>query len=388
MSDPTGGPAYQGDAAVFDEIGASLPDEDTSPAPATVEGATSTEAPETAATPAQPRDEHGRFSEKEAAAPAAAAAPAPAEAATAPEPPAAQPSAEAQPAPAPDFSQYPAYEYRVNGRPIPFDGAVRGTDGVLFPNQSLPQLERLLAEAHQAHHSQSQMGREVAELRGQVKAAQDEKNMVLGRMAEIMSDPAKFDEWAENTQGNWEKLVLEARLKITEQERDSGRSQHEELVSEQEVQALIPQLHAATEDTVRQLAADPEFKDLALDAEWQRDFKARLLETHFDRLFTEATAEDVAAGIVREIGQPVFHPDTILAEMRYHAGFARRELTRQKGLADAAARNQRTAPATAAVPTPGAKAHGVPAAKPKPALKDGMSARDVDHVVFDMMMEE
>jgi len=384
MDDPKGAAAYQGDTAVFDEIGASLPDEDTSPAPATVEGAET--APETVAPEPQARDEHGRFAEKDAAAPPDAAASQ--EAAAATEPPAAPPSPADQPPAAPDLSEYPAYEYRVNGQNVPLAGAIRGSDGVLIRNESLPQLERLLAEAHQAHQARSQSGRQVAELRAQVKAAQDEKNTVLGKMAEIMADPAKFDAWAENTQGNWEKLVLEARLKIAEQERDSRANQYDEVVTEQQVQALIPQLHAATEGMVGQLAADPEFKDLGLDADWQREFKTRLMETHFDRLFTEGTAEDVAAGIVREVGDTVFHPDVIQAEMRYHAGFARKELARQKALADADARNRRTAPPAASVPTPGAKPLGSPAAKPKPALKDGMSREDVDKLVFETMMEE
>jgi len=68
--------------------------------------------------------------------------------------------------------------------------------------------------------------------------------------------------------------------------------------------------------------------------------------------------------------------------------FARKELARQKGLADAAARNAATATPAAAVPTAGAKPTGTPAATPKPALRHGMTAAEVDKVVFHDMMEE
>ena len=384
MSDPTSGAGPKSPEEVFDEIGASIPDEDTAPTLADVEGTTEPVAPETPAAEAQPRDEQGRFSEKGVAAPDAAATPV---VAASPGTPAPTPSAEAQPS-APDLSQYPTYEYRVAGQAIPFQGAIRGSDGVLIPNDALPQLERMLAEAHQAHHTQSQSGRREAELKRQVQAANEEKNTVLGRMAEIMADPAKFDAWAADTQRNWEKLVLEARLKMAEQDRDNRASQYEEVASEQEVQALIPQLHSAAEESVRQFASSAEFKDLALDAEWQRDFKARLLESQFDRLFTEATADDVRSGIAQQIGQTVFHPEPILAEIRYQAAFARRELTRQKALAEAAQRNQARLPAPALVPTAGAKPTGSPVSKPKPALKPGMSRDDVDKLVFETMMED
>ena len=383
MGDPIGGSGPKTPDEVFDEIGASFPDEDT-PTGAGVEGAPVTEAPETPATSeAQPRDDQGRFAEKDVAAPEVAAAP---EAAATTEPTASVPSPEA--VSGPDLSQYPVYEYRVAGQNVPFKGAIRGSDGVLISNEALPQLERMLAESHQAHSSQSQMGRQVAELRSQVQRANDEKNAVLTRLSEIMADPAKFDAWAADTQGNWEKLVLEARLKMAEQDRDSRASQYDEMATEQEVQALIPQLHSVTEDAVRRLAGEAEFKDLALDAEWQREFKARLLESQFDRLFTEATAEDVRAGIAQQIGQTVFHPEPILAEMRYHAAFARKELARNKALADAAERNRRTAQPAASVPTAGAKPTGTPVTKPKPALKPGMSKTDVDELVFGTMMED
>ena len=382
-TDPTGGTAapYTSDADLFEKIGADIPDTpEATPTPAEVEGTPPAKAaPETPAPSAEPeRDAQGRFKKTEAA----PAAPVPPQAETAA--PTAPPApAEAPAAPtAPDLSQFPAYEYRAGTRTVPLPGAVRGSEGVLIPTASLPHLEQLLAAAHQAHAKESAWGRERLQLQAQTKAAQDEKNEVLGRLAEIMSDPAKFDAWAADTQGNWEKLLLQARLKIAEQERDSRSEQYDEVVTEQQVQALVPQLRTSVETTVQRLAADAEFKDLALDAAWQKEFGERLLQTHFDRLFSEATEADVAKGIAAQVGDTIFDPQPILDELRYQATFARKELARQKGLAEAAARNAATAQPAAAVPTAGAKPTGSPSAKPKPALHHGMTKNEVDQVVF------
>lgn len=368
---------------IFADIDASIPEDDVA---ASTEGTAPEQTPEvTPEVPAevaegQPRDDAGRFTKPEAA--PEVAAPAAIEAPQAP-----VPSAESTVS-APDLSQYPAYEYRVAGQAVPFKGAVRGSDGVLFTNDSIPALEAQLAKAHQAHERLTHMGRQLADRDRQLKSKDEEKGMVLGKLAEIMSDPDKFDAWALDTQGNWEKLLLEARLKMTEQERDERVSQYESVTSEQEVQALIPQLHSATEEAIKHLVGELEFKDLALDAVWQKEFKDGLFQTHFDLLFTEASEQDIAQGVAEQVGQTVFHPEPILAEMRRLASFARAQVTRNKALADAQARNQQRTAQTTSVPVAGAKPQGAPSSKPKPALKSGMSREEVDRLVFETMMDE
>lgn len=382
MSDPTGG--SKSPSEVFDDIGASIPDEPT-PA-ASTEGATPvTEvapevpaAPETPDVPGQPRDDQGRFAPKPEAAPDVAA---PQAATTAPQAPV--PSAEV-PASAPvDLSQYPVFEYRVAGQSTPFKGAIRGSDGVLFPKETVPALEARLAEAHQAHQRVSQMGRQLAESEARGKAHEAEKNHVLGALADIMADPNKFDAWALDTQGNWEKLLLQAQLKVERETGERYRTQHEEAATEQEVQALIPQLHSAAAETIRTLAGDPEFQDLAFDPAWQQDFQDGLLKTHFDRLFTEATEHEVAQGIAQQVGQTIYHPEVIQGEMRRMAGFARQQVARNKALAEAQTRNARVTAPAPTLPTAGAKPTGSPQGKVKPGLKPGMSAEEANRLVFD-----
>lgn len=390
MTTPVGGTAsepFGGDADFFAKIGADIPDEPgAEPTPAGGEGAppaAPAATPEPPASPeTQPRDDSGRFASKPKDEPAA---PAPAEpVAPAPSPTAAP----AAPALAPDLSQYPAYEYKAGTRSVPFTGAVRGSEGVLFPNDALPRLEQALAAAAQAHDQQSAWGRERVALQAQIKAAEELKNEVLGKLADIMQDPAKFDAWAADTQGNWEKLVLQAQLKMATQERDSRSAQYDEVVTEQQVAALVPQLRSAVTTTVDHLATHPEFKDLNLDPAWRAEFIQRVLDTRFDAVFYEADEAAVARGIATQVGETIFNPQPILDELRYQAGFTRKELARTKALADAAARNAATAPAAAATPVTGGKPAQTPSGTPKPQLHPGMSKGDVDRIVFQEMMED
>lgn len=399
MSDPIGGTTapYTSDVDLFAKIGADIPDEET-PTPAGGEGAPEApvpaepaKAPETPATPAEPaapavaRDDKGRFT-KPTAEPAAAppatepAAPAPSAAAAAP---AATPAA-------PDLSQFPAYEYEAAGRKYPLAGAIRGSEGVLIRNEGLPQFEQLLATAQQVHARESAWGRERVGLQGQIKAATDEKNFVLGEMFKVLQLPdEEFYAWATDRRGEaWEKWDLQARLQIAERDRDERGEVLDEAAREREVQALIPQLHTAVERTVQQLAGTDEFKDLALDPAWQKEFKERLLETHFDRMFSEADEAAVTRGLARQVGETLFDPQPILAEMRYQAGVVRRELARNRALADAAARNAATAPTAVTPPVTGGKPAQVPAGTPKPRLHEGMSRAEVDKVVFGNIDEE
>lgn len=361
MSDPNGAASSEPtdfdaifDKAVAEQESASA---DTAASSAPDEGA----APATEA-PSQPRDESGKFVARTESAPQADSAPAD------------QPPSEAQPPATETASEavYPQFQYRASGRDYELPGSKVGADGLFVPTDQLPYLQRLLAEGHQNRDLSRDFGRKVADARRDGELKLQQANNLLAELADIARDPNRMADWGLDLERNWDLLRARAEKTVMEQQLAAERARLTEYEEEQQAAALVPQLESALGQTISSLLGRPEFQ--GVDGPKMYD---RLMHNFFDRIFAEATPEDVAAGIARNVGDIVIDYGVIEDEMKYEADVLHRAQTAQRAAVEAAGRNAKAQTQQRAVPpTVGAKAG--PAPKAAPALPKFTTTRDVD----------
>lgn len=345
--------------SVFDEAATTLSEPAGTPAPAAPPAPSPEAAPEAPSEPGEPaRDEKGRFTKRSETEPAPAAAPTdPASASAAPP---------AEPSPSPespaddgglDTTGYPAFEYASHGKQFSIPGSAVGEDGVFIPTEQVPNIQRLLAEAHHNRDFGRELGRAVAEAKRESETLKREYTLKMQRLHEVVKDPDRLMAFAENLERDWPLLEAEVKRELAEQRLQEMERQQQEMTRQAAEVELRPKMQMALEMQVDRFVQSPEMKGLFADADRQA-LLGRLREFERD-IFSRDP----------ETGEVMVDLDVIQRELGYAAHWRRQARQQEAQLQRVAQQNAATKAPAAPPPTVGTKQGPAPSASPKKTYK-------------------
>jgi len=264
------------------------------------------------------------------------------------------PPAEVAPETPPDAvveATHPEFTYRSAGREFNIPGSAVGEDGAFIPTPALPAITRLLAEGQHAREASREYAAKLQEARVEGQKELQYARSLLASLNQLRQQgPDAIANWFDELDRNWPLMEAQAKLSLIEKEREAEKAQLSDAQREREAEALVPQLRNVLTEKLAEHAKRPEYKGV----DTKRLFE-RLSGRLFDQVFEEATEDDVAQGIARQVGQVIVNWGVIEDEVKYEADILRRtresaNLTKEVVKANAAKVAEPNAP-----PTVGAK---------------------------------
>ena len=216
---------------------------------------------ESEATEGQPRDDVGRFTEREDSSPDPEAAPA----APSEEPPETPPDTA-------EGVQPVSFTYRADGQQYDIAGATIGDDGaVVIPKDSVAHVQQVLS-AGRHHFGGWQRDRQgfqeqVKQAQAEVEAANLTRAALLEQFETVVKmTPEQRLDWAEGFVGEWPAIRAQAEQAGVEASRQADRTRLEQFERQELERELLPQLQQGLEEHMtRAQAEDPLFKDMVKD---------------------------------------------------------------------------------------------------------------------------
>lgn len=343
---PAGGGADAGPGSA-DEADAALDQiiDETAPALEAALEADETPAAQPAAEgrPAPARDEQGRFTPR---APTGQPQAPPAGALDQPPETPGEPNAEAapegaQPAGEPE-PELPPFSVRADGGTVDFPGSAVGDDGVYFPPDQVPELQRLVAngKVYEGSFRQrlNQAALEVTREKARADGAERALSGTFAKLEEMMAN-GTLTEWLANVQQNLPIMRAEAKAKAAERQLELERTQREQLATERERSTTEPAMAQALETLLLRYAQPYDLGAPQLAVLYQRLNSPRFRAQVFQR----AAADDARLGVRR--GEWLVDQTIVADEVRHYAeALGRRAVTPEERarIAAAADKNRRS----------------------------------------------